>query len=270
MSNALIKIMDIKCFESLFARLDDLKECAVRGNVGISAFFSPREEYAAIQYLKNKKIDFLLFGGYSNAERKKIYILPDYIENTENTENIDVIIDYGFSAEIDCVKISGSGFVELSHRAVMGSLLGLGIERDVIGDIVMIDNSHAVFFCDSQLTRFFVENLERVGRDKVKVEHIQLDESILPERKFLTVNDTVASARLDCVVSALCSVSRERAKELLKESLVELNYECVERPDREVVTPATISVRGYGKFMVSALSDKTKKGRFKLVAKKFL
>lgn len=259
--------MDVKSFDSLFARLDDLQECAVRGNVGISAFFSPREEYAATQYLKNAKVNFILYGGYSNAERKKIYILPDFIDGTES---INSIISYGFSHEIDCVKISGSGFVELSHRAVMGSLLGLGIERDVIGDIVMIDNSQAVFFCDSQLTRFFEENLERVGRDKVKVCRIELDESILPERKFLTVNDTVASARLDCVVAALCSVSREKAKELLKESLVELNYECVERPDREVVTPATVSVRGFGKFLVNSLSDKTKKGRYRLVAQKFL
>lgn len=264
-----MKFMDIKSFDSLFARLDDLKECAVRGNVGISAFFSPREEYAATQYLKSRNTDFILFGGYSNAERKKIYFLPDFIESGD-PQNIDVIVEYGFSTEIDCLKISGSGFEELSHRAVMGSLLGLGIERDAIGDIVMIDNRNAVFFCDSQLTRFFEESLERVGRDKVKVKRIELDESILPERKFLTVNDTVASARIDCVVAALCSVSRERAKELLSASFVELNYECVERPDREVVTPATVSVRGFGKFLVNSLSDKTKKGRFKLVAKKFL
>ena len=259
--------MDIKSFESLFARLNDLKECAVRGNVGVSAFFSPREEYAAIQYLKSLKAEFISYGGYSNAERKKIYILPEFIEDAES---IDTIIEYGFLCEIDCVKISGSGFVELSHRAVMGSLLGLGIERDVIGDIVILDKNNAIFFCDAHLTQFFVENLERVGRDKVKVRRIELDESILPERKFVSISDTVASARIDCVVAALCSLSREKAKELLSAGYVELNYECTERPDKEVCVPAIISARGYGKFMVESLSDKTKKGRYKLVAKKFL
>lgn len=258
--------MDIKSFDSLFARLEDLKECAVRGNVGISTFFSPREEFAAVQYLSGKA-NFLSFGGYSNAERKKIYILPDFIEDAEN---IDVITEYGFSYDIDCIKIKGSGFEEFSHRSVMGSLLGLGIERDAIGDIVMIDKNTAVFFCDSRLTQFFEENLERVGRDKVSVARIELDESILPERRFLTVNDTVASPRLDCVVAALCSLSRERAKSVLSASLVELNYECEERFDKEVTVPAIVSVRGFGKFRVISLCDKTKKGRYRLVAEKFL
>ena len=258
--------MDIKCFESLFARLDDLKECAVRGNVGISAFFSPREEIAAREYLTRGKVNFISYGGYSDAERKKIYVLPDFIEEG----SIEALIEFGFSCEMDCVEIRGSGFETLSHRAVMGSLLGLGIERDVVGDIVMLNENRAIFFCDSRLTPFFCESLERVGRDKVRVRRIELDESILPERKVQRINDTVASARLDCVVAAICSLSRERAKEKIASSLVELNYECEERVDREVSVPAIISVRGVGRFRIISLNDKTKKGRYRLVAEKFL
>ena len=258
--------MDIKSFDSLFARLDDLKERAVRGNVGISAFFSPREEIAAREYLTRGKVNFISYGGYSDAERKKIYVLPDFIEEG----SIEALIEFGFSCEMDCVEIRGSGFETLSHRAVMGSLLGLGIERDVVGDIVMLNENRAIFFCDSRLTPFFCESLERVGRDKVRVRKIELDESILPERKVQRINDTVASARLDCVVAAICSLSRERAKEKIASSLVELNYECEERVDREVSVPAIISVRGVGRFRIISLNDKTKKGRYRLVAEKFL
>lgn len=258
--------MDIKSFDSLFARLDDLKECAVRGNVGISAFFSPREEIAACEYLTRGKVNFISYGGYSDAERKKIYVLPDFIEEG----SIEALIEFGFSCEMDCVEIRGSGFETLSHRAVMGSILGLGIERDVVGDIVMLNENRAIFFCDSRLTPFFCESLERVGRDKVRVRKIELDESILPERKVQRINDTVASARLDCVVAAICSLSRERAKEKITSSLVELNYECEERVDREVSVPAIISVRGVGRFRIISLNDKTKKGRYRLVAEKFL
>lgn len=259
--------MDIKGFEDIYARLDDLKECAVRGNLGISAFFSPRELLAASEYLRRTKAEFIVFGGYSDAERCRIYIFPDYIDCVEN---IDALSDYGFSCEIDCLLVKGSGFEELSHRAVMGSVLGLGVERDVIGDIVVLDKSNAVFFCDARLTSFFEENLVRAGRDKVKVSRIDFDEAVLPERKVQKINDTVASARLDCVVASLCSISRERAKETLTASRVELNYECEERFDKEVVPPAVISVRGVGKFKVLSLSDKTKKGRYRLVAEKFL
>ena len=259
--------MDVKSFESLFSRLDDFKECAVSGNVGISAFFSPREELAAIDYLNRSKTPFIAFGGYADAERKRIYVLPDFIEDAES---IDSIYDFGFSSEIECLKISGSGFETLSHRAVMGSLLGLGVERDVIGDIIMLNENSAVFFCDARLTSFFEENLERVGRDKIKICRIEFNEELLPERKVLKINDTVASARLDCVVAALCSLSRERAKEKILSALVELNYECEERVDREVSVPSVVTVRGVGKFRVLSLSDKTKKGRFRLVAEKLL
>lgn len=262
--------MDIKSFEGLFARLDDLKECAVRGSLGVSAFFSPREVLYAVEYLRRSRTAFISFGGYSNAERRKIYILPDYIEIDEGADSIGVICDYGFSDGISCISVKGSGFEQLSHRAVMGSILGLGVERDAIGDIVMIDGHNALFFCDSRLSDFFCESLERVGRDKVKARAIELDESILPERRVQKINDTVASARLDCVVAALCSFSRERAKEAIVSSLVELNYECEERVDREISTPAVVSVRGVGKFNVISLSDKTKKGRYRLLADKLL
>ena len=258
--------MDTKNFDSLFARLDDFRECAVRGNVGISAFFSPREELAAREYLTRGKVDFISYGGYEAAERKKIYVLPDFIEE----KSVEALLEFGFDCEIDCVLIEGSRFETLSHRAVMGSILGLGVERDSIGDIVMINDNSAIFFCDTKLTAFFEENLERVGRDKVKVYRIDFDESILPERKVLKINDTVASARLDCVVASLCSLSRERAKEKITSSLVELNYECEERPDRIIDTPSVISVRGVGKFRVISLSDVTRKGRYRLVGEKFL
>ena len=259
--------MDIKSFDSLFARLDDFRECAVRGNVGISAFFSPREEFAAIEYLKHRKVSFISFGGYSNAERKRIYVLPDFIEYAEN---IEAIYDFGFSCEIDCFRIDGSGFEAFSHRAVMGAILGLGIERDSIGDIVMIDDKSAIFFCDTKLRSFFEENFNRVGRDKVKIRRIDFDESIIPERKVQRINDTVSSPRLDCVVSAICSLSRERAKEKIAASLVELNYECVEKPDKILDIPSVISVRGFGKFRIISLSEMTRKGRYRLVAEKFL
>ena len=259
--------MDVKSFDSLFARLDDLRECAVRGNVGISAFFSPREEKAATEYLKRQHTAFISFGGYSFAERRKIYILPDFIEDAES---IDAISSFGFSCEIDRVLISGNRFESFSHRDVMGSILALGVERDAIGDIVMLDSNSAVFFCDSRLTTFFESNLERIGRSKARIKRTELDESILPERKTLKINDTVASPRLDCIVAALCSLSRERAKEKILSSLVDLNYECEERPDKEVIAPATVSVRGVGKFSVISLADKTRKGRYRLVAEKFL
>lgn len=259
--------MDLKKDEVFYSRLEDLKRCANRGNLGISAFFSPREIFLAEEYLKRGGIEFAFFGGYEDAERKKCYILPEFMGEIDH---ISQVCEYGYSLEIAALSIKGSGFEKLSHRAIMGSILGLGIERDVVGDIVLQSENEAVFFCDVRLVDFFVANLERIGRDKVKVCQIDIADVKLPKKQFLMVSDTVASARLDCIVASLCSLSRERAKERIEASVVELNYELVERPDKEVVAPAIISIRGVGKFRVLSVSDKTKKGRYRLLAEKYL
>lgn len=259
--------MDFKKEELFYSRLEDLKRCAIRGNLGISAFFSPREIFAAEEYLKRSGVQFVFFGGYADAERRKCYFLPEFMEGVDDIAGFS---EFGYSSEIAAIQIKGSGFVGISHRAIMGSILGLGIQRDAIGDIVLLSDSSAVFFCEEKLIEFFLSDLKKIGRDTVKLESVALESVRVPERKFLQISDTVASARLDCIVGALCSLSRERAKERIAQSTVELNYEIEERPDREVIAPAILSVRGVGKFRVLSVSDKTKKGRYRLLAEKYL
>ncbi len=259
--------MELKKEEIFYSRLEDLKRCAIRGNLGISAFFSPKEIFAAEEYLKRSGVQFAFFGGYDDAERKKCYFLPDFLEGTQD---VSVLFSYGYSLNIAALIIKGSGFEKLSHRSIMGSVLGLGVQRDAIGDIVLIEDSRAVFFCEERLVDFFLSNLKKIGRDTVKIERVELDSVNVPKRKFLQISDTVASSRLDCIVAALCSLSRERAKEKIVSSFVELDFEIEERPDREVLAPATVSVRGVGKFRVLSVSDKTKKGRYRLLAEKYL
>ena len=259
--------MENKDIEELYARLDDLKERADRGDVGISAFLTPRELHYAERYLLHKKTSFICYGGYDGAERKKAYILPEYMEAVEDA---CTMAEYGYSANISVVEAKGSGFKRLSHRAFMGSLLGLGIERGVIGDIIMTDERTALVFCDSSIAEFLLSHWQKAGRDKIKLSLAVLPSGFSVERKYAPISDTVASARLDCVVGALCSLSREKARSAVEGGLVELDYENEERADREVKTPCLISVRGYGKFRVLSLEDKTKKGRYRLVGEKFL
>ena len=256
-----------KELEGLFARLEDLKRRAVRGDLGISAFLSPAELHHGSGALSRSGCHFFSFGGYAEAERQRIYVLPDYMENAESIEKLS---EFGFSSGIAVLRAQGSGFENLSHRTFMGSILGLGIERSVIGDIVMTDDNSALVFCDEAISDFLLAHWERAGKDRIKLSRTSVSGDFCPHRSFLAINDTVASARLDCVVGALCSLSRERAREAVVSRLVELDYECEERPDREVKAPCVISVRGYGKFRVVALSDKTRKGRYRLQGEKFL
>ena len=254
-------------FEGLFARLDDIEKRAARGEMGISAFLSPRELYYARSFLTRRGVSFFGFGGYSDAERQRIYILPEYMDGVADIAELS---EYGYSDSIAAIEAKGSGFEKLSHRTFMGSLLGLGIERDVIGDIVMTGEDSALVFCDEGISDFLLSAWERAGRDKIKVTRASVGKDFSPKRSYAPISDTVASARIDCVVAAICSLSREKARVAVEDGLVELDYEEETRPDREVIAPCLISVRGFGKFRILSLSDKTKKGRYRLQGEKFL
>jgi RNA-binding protein YlmH len=256
---------DVREFDGLYARLEDMKKRAIRGELGISAFLSPRELHYAMSYLGTG--GYIAFGGYSDAERKRIYFLPEYMENVTDVSSF---ADFGEDSGIVSISVRGSGFVRLSHRDFMGSLLGMGIERSVIGDIVVLDGESAVVMCDSKIADFLINEWTEVGHDKVRCSRVTVGEDFAPERRYAPISDTVASTRLDCIVAALCNLSRERARVCVVSGLCELDYECEERPDREVTPPALISVRGYGKYRVCSIGEQTKKGRLRLTAQKFL
>ena len=257
-------------FGLLYARLDDLAARSERGEVAISPFFSPREQYFAMNYLVRRGVRTVAFGGVRGAERQRLYLLPDYLE--ADGENLsEVLSEYGFATEISALLVKGSGYKTLSHRDFLGSLLGLGLERSVLGDILVNEQRDAVLLCDFGIVPFLLSHLERVGNDKVHVATIDADElashSVTPRTS--EISDTVASARLDCVVAALCRLSREKARACVLSGLVELNFEVEERPDRTVEAPAIRAGRGVGRFRVLSLSDLTKKGRLRLRAEKY-
>lgn len=257
-----------KELRELYARLDDLRDLCERGEIGVSQFLTEAERARADAYLKRSGLNSFFFGGYSDAERTRLYVLPDYMEG------VGVIEDYGYSLQIKALCVRGSGYSKLTHRDFLGSLLSLGIERAVIGDIAVSEDGHsATVFCDERISPFICSSLERVGGDKVAIKELdirELDESKLPKRRFAPINTTVSSARLDCVVSALCNLSRERASELIAAGLVELDFEIEQRPDRKLTPPCVMSVRGFGKYRVLSVDTPTKKGRYRLEAKKYL
>ncbi|MBO5203460.1 MAG: hypothetical protein J6B72_02480 [Clostridia bacterium] len=256
-------------FVRLYARLDDLCAEAERGGVGISDFLSPKEAHYAGEYLAHSGVPHFLWGGYEGAERQRIYVLPEYMESVSDAS---ALAEYGFDGDTVCVRISTDGYRRLSHRDYLGSMLGLGVERSALGDILVCGESgeSATVFCKRAMSVFFCAELKKVASEKARVEEIAADEAQIPEKRFQPISDTVASARIDCVVAALCSLSREKARTAVESGLVELDFECEERPDRTVSAPCLVSVRGYGRYRVLSVNDKTKKGRYRLTAEKFL
>ena len=258
-------------FSVLFARVDDLCRRAERGELGVSCFLSPRELHFIEQYLARRGFGnrFVPWGGYGDAERRKVFILPDYMGNVKEYGEVEIYLDIPL---IESLRIKGSGYRRLTHRDYLGSVLGLGIEREVVGDIVFEDGERegAIIFCDTAISDFILGELKKVTSDTVKVERTRIDKDFMPKRSFAHITDTVASPRLDCIVAALCSLSREKAQAAVNAGIVEVDFETDTRPDRAVCAPCLVSVRGYGKFRINAVSEQTRRGRLRLDADKYI
>ena len=268
----------------LLSRLDDLVRVGGRGEAAVSSFLTPREAKYARAHLSARVSagTAVLWGGYPTAERVRVVILPDYTEGLVDaavlaSDPVAALTDGGLDDLADTIRcavcpmlVKGSGFRELSHRDYLGSVLGLGLERDAIGDILMPDAHSAILLTDARVGDFLTTQMEKVATDTVRVSRLPEGTALTGTRRLQPITDTVASERLDCVVAALCNLSREKAQMAVKSGIVELDYEAVEDCSATVDAPAVISVRGFGKFAVHAFDGTTRKGRIRLAAGKYM
>ena len=258
----------------LAARLEDYLRISERGELVCGNFLTPAElSYLATVAKELKSYDRVLFlGGYDGAERKRIAIVPPFVSELDGTleDNALSCFPDEISVAVRAIKITGSGYRELSHRDYLGSMLALGIERSSIGDIVVQDYHSAVVFCTDKIFDFLVSGIERIGSDKVVVEEFIPNSDFDAKREFLPIRDTVASERLDCVVGALTNLSREKSQALIRSGLCEVNYLIEQRVDVGVKAPCTVTLRGYGKYQVLEFDGETKRGRLRLVAQKYV
>ena len=145
------------------------------------------------------------------------------------------------------------------HRDYLGAILGLGVRREWVGDILVQDHG-AYVFCLPSVAPALLE-LEQVGRTGVKAAAVELAAVPVPERKVRPVTFTVQSARLDAVVSVMFRLSRTSAAAQIRAGAVHLNYaECL-RPDAPVAPGDVLSLRGAGKGSVTEVGGMSRKGR---------
>ncbi len=268
----------------LISRATELSERSENSAVALS-FLTPREQrlvFSAMERAGNADRVFF-WGGFFGAERRKAIFLPSWLElercrfplySREREEHFAVGLremgmDFILSDYTAAVKLSGSGYENLSHRDFLGALMGLGIKRSVLGDICVFDHG-AVVICEDKTCDFILGELKNAGRDSIKCERIAVGEGFSPERKFKEIATTVASLRLDGVVRALCNISRDDAVGLVEQGSCEVNYFVEKEPDRQVCENDIITVRGYGKYIIDRGGDVTRRGRLRLIARKYV
>ncbi len=193
------------------------------------------------------------FGGWADAERVMFAIAQTEWEIPEEPITAVLLRTYG----------------EVSHRDVLGSVLGLGIKRENIGDIILTQDGQIVF-TKPPADQVILSDLKRVGREAVRCSVIALAEIPAPIRNFRTIKGTVKSLRLDSVVSLCINCSREKGKLLVEKELVTVDAVLRTEPAFSIPDSCTLSIRGHGKFIVVCDGTVTAKGRHVITANKFI
>ena len=242
----------------LLARvLDQYEKAERRGIPAATVFLSPREQAMAQALLNTLGVrsGYVFDGGYEGAERKLLAFLPDWAEDAAG----ELAFFRAAFRDKDAV---------LTHRDILGSLMGLGITRERVGDILVSPHSADVVASPS-LGEFFLREWDSAGRTRLTVTEIGREELLVPEVKVTRVQDTVSSMRLDAVVSAAFSMSRGRAGELIAAGRVSLDHNPCLKPDKPVGEGAVVTARGFGRAVVRECGRTSKKGRIILVMDRY-
>lgn len=236
------------------------------GYMTYTGFLSDRVAILAerlLRHLGAGENEYFFDGGHENASRRVLVFVPDYmtVEDCKTAE----------SSPLRFVRVSYYKEYTLSHRDFLGSLLGDGVSRDVLGDILVNDEYKRtdIVVLDNILS-YMEHSFFTVGRAKVECSEITREELFVPPQKMETVKDTVASLRLDGVISAALGMSRDKASAVVERGLVELNHFPCSKSEKLLSEGDSVTVRGFGKFQLSQVGSLSKKGRIFIEVKRFV
>lgn len=219
-----------------------------------------RQSVISIEKENSKEVNTFYYGGFDDAERVVAVFIPKFFEFDDLFE---------FFAEnpdenpLTVIKIMKDKFSTLSHRDYLGSLMGLGIKREMIGDIV-VNDSGCYIICMKSISKFIMQNLERIGRGTAKMQEVDFSQicqqNVSVQEMFLSVS----SLRLDNIVGSVFNLSRNSANEKILGGIVFVNGEQKLKNDFRVQQNDKIVLRGKGKAVIFEIVGESRKGKIQL------
>lgn len=243
----------------LFSKIyDRITKAANRDIPGFTGFLSPREQELTRRMLP--RMELLFWGGHPDAERCVCCWLPSYMDASWLADELSPV------AAVRAVFFEKDA---LTHRDILGSLMGCGLKRDTVGDIY-IGKGVCDFLVTSEILPYVLDNLITAGRTKLHLSQIPLSSLSVPEKTVRQIRDTVSSLRLDSIVGSGFSMSRERAAELISAGKVSVNDLPCLKGDKILSEGDKITARGFGKLILLQIGGRTKKDRIAILLERYL
>ncbi|MDR3121801.1 MAG: hypothetical protein LBU58_10800 [Clostridiales bacterium] len=276
--------------EILLRHMDDLAERAKRTGVASSKFLTPAEQTLVRRHFTRRgDVALDLVSGFERAPVANVGegAVADAINGAraavgtaagadtdssigtaagaDDHRRVAVLLEpdwgaYDASELLRVFRIDYRDQFAIGHRDILGALMALGVEREVLGDIVA-GESPAYLVCLAEIAPFIASNVGKIGRVGVSLTAVPLSELPAREEKLLRKTVTCASLRLDALVGAGFGLPREKAAALISGGLLALNHAPCEKPDQKVGEGDLMSVRGYGRARVLSVGGASRKGR---------
>ncbi|MCR5425790.1 MAG: hypothetical protein K6E81_03060 [Lachnospiraceae bacterium] len=247
--------------EQLKKRLLELSEKAWSSGRYFYTDFLSEAEQSVFHMLEAKysPAGYALYGGYEGADR--------CMARFGSLE----ALGYEEAYPIACIRIypAAPKYAEaLTHRDFLGALMHLGIERDMLGDL-LVQDAECFLFCRDRMADFLLENVAQVRHTQMRCERAEgLPEALRPKRQEISIQ--VASERMDAIAAELCRLSRSAAAALFPAQKVYVNGLVCENPSMHPKEGDTISLRGFGKYRYLGESGRSRKGRLYLNLEKYV
>ena len=244
----------------LLAKLWDKIYAGIRKNIPANTCFLSPRELEMSRFLFGEPEGLYAFGGYADAERKMLVYLPEYLEESALMEDDSPCI---------CLRATFYQGDSPNHRDFLGALMGAGIGRETVGDIC-VGKEHCDFFVTQEIAPYILQNFTSAGRTKLHIEQIPLAEADIPEPEVKEIRDTMASLRLDSVISSGFRIGRSLASQYVTSGKAAIDGLPCEKPDKQVKEGSKISVRGLGKIRLTQINGRTKKDRISVVIHRYV
>lgn len=219
-----------------------------KGLVRFTRFLGPAQTVQAKRIAKTYGACFCAWGGHEHAERVVGCFLP-YGETVSTEEYPLVCLHSRYPSK----------FCSVTHRDLLGAFMTLGLTRDSVGDMIIVE-SEVYIFAHAQTADYIARSLTSAGK-------ASLDFSILscipkmPEPEGAHFSTVVSSLRLDAVLAAAYKLSRSAAADIIREGMVKVNHQICERVDTILTEDTLLSVRGRGRVRFVSVDGTTRKQR---------
>ena len=223
----------------------------------LTDFLDPRQRFIVDSVVKGSGLLTAADGGFVGAERQRVLLYPEYYVPTRDDFQI-AVYDVRYATK----------FLTLEHPMILGSLMGLGLDRAKFGDI-RLQGERVQFASALELNSYLEANFTSAGKAKIQLTELaNRTEWIELEEVWIEDLQIISSLRVDTVIAALLSIARQKATSLIHSGKVKVNWRVIEESSFELNESDVLSVRGHGRFKVIAIEGRTKKDKIRLVTGK--